>query len=322
MRGRSVVYHCMSRTVNGERLFGPSHREVFRKMMIRASEFSGVRVITYCLMENHFHILVEVDSVNDPSDEELVRRFRALYPEPGPYQPVSAERLEEMLRQGGAEAERFRAVLLARMGSVSEFMKTLKQRFSVWFNGVHRRYGPLWSDRFKSVLVEGDSYALETVAAYIDLNPVRAGIVVDPKDYPYCGYGRAMASGEFEREGIRGLSPKRTMSVRGYRKILLGKAGMAAGGGDFVDDSEVIEKPEGEGVPRRSGSLLSTVRHFTHGKVLGSEGFVRRALEEFAVFREVATRRRSPVTVGGLEGLYSGTRVRRRKTCQVDLDSV
>ena len=70
------------------------------------------------------------------------------------------------------------------MGDVSAFMKTVKQRFSVWYNQSHARYGTLWADRFKSVLVEGDTRALATVAAYIDLNPVRAGMVEDPGKYP------------------------------------------------------------------------------------------------------------------------------------------
>lgn len=51
----------------------------------------------------------------------------------------------------------------------------------------------LWAERFKSVLVEGFGNALETVAAYIDLNPVWAGIVEDPKDYRFCGYAEAVA---------------------------------------------------------------------------------------------------------------------------------
>ncbi|MGY8697004.1 MAG: transposase, partial [Verrucomicrobiia bacterium] len=78
------------------------------------------------------------------------------------------------------------------MGDVSLFMKELKQRFSIWYNKSHRRQGTLWGERFKSVLVQDDPFALMTIAAYIDLNPVRAGIVSDPVEYRYCGYGEAM----------------------------------------------------------------------------------------------------------------------------------
>ena len=56
-------------------------------------------------------------------------------------------------------------------------MKLLKQRFTQWFNRQRGRKGTLWEERFKSVLVEGTGEVLATMAAYIDLNPVRAGIV-------------------------------------------------------------------------------------------------------------------------------------------------
>ncbi len=52
-------FHLMSRTVNGEVLFGEVEKEVFRKMIWKVAEFSGARVITYAVMNNHFHLLVE-----------------------------------------------------------------------------------------------------------------------------------------------------------------------------------------------------------------------------------------------------------------------
>ena len=55
------------------------------------------------------------------------------------------------------------------------YMKGLLQRFTQWYNRKHGRSGGLWEDAFKSVLVE-DGVASRTMAAYIDLNPVRAGM--------------------------------------------------------------------------------------------------------------------------------------------------
>jgi hypothetical protein len=62
----------------------------------------------------------------------------------------------------------------------------LKERFSRWFNKQNSRRETLWMDRFKSVLVDGEA-ALATMAASIDLNPVRAGIVEDPMLYEWSG---------------------------------------------------------------------------------------------------------------------------------------
>jgi hypothetical protein len=110
------------------------------------------------------------------------------------------EHYREQKNTAGAEA--FRERYFRRMWDLSQFMKTLKQRFTSWFNRQHGRKGTLWEERFKSVLVE-DGHAARTTAAYIDLNPVRAGIVEDPKDYRWCSYGEAVAGKKRSREGLQ-----------------------------------------------------------------------------------------------------------------------
>ncbi len=82
-----------------------------------------------------------------------------------------------------AGAEKLRERFLRRMWSLSAFMQAVKQRFSQWLNTRDGRAGTLWEGRFKSVLVEGTARTLATMAAYIDLNPVRAGIVGEPGLY-------------------------------------------------------------------------------------------------------------------------------------------
>ena len=98
--------------------------------------------------------------------------------------------------------EEWRQKVVARMFSLSEFMKLVKQRFTQWYNGSHGRTGTLWESRFTSVIVEDEERALRTMAAYIDLNPVRAGMVEDPADYRWCGYAEAMAGSDRARAGI------------------------------------------------------------------------------------------------------------------------
>ncbi|MEO0446755.1 MAG: hypothetical protein AAF191_11845, partial [Verrucomicrobiota bacterium] len=57
----------------------------------------------------------------------------------------------------------------------------------------HGRKGTLWEGRYRSTLIEDGEESLLQVAAYIDLNAVRAGIVEDPKDYRWGGYAEAVA---------------------------------------------------------------------------------------------------------------------------------
>ena len=279
-------YHLMSRTVDGEAFFGDLEREVFRRMIWQVADFSGVRVITYAVMKNHFHLFVEVPEKTEISDEELVRRFRVLYPQPTPWQPMPADVLAWHLAGNTAEGQHFRRVLTRRMGDVSELMKTLKQRFSMWFNRSRERFGPVWSDRFKSVLVEGDLEALRTVAAYIDLNAVRAGLVSDPKDYRFCGYAEAVGGGKAAREGLRLLD----RNLAGYRQVLYGSGSGEKEDKASIPREEALEVLAAGGKLPRPVLLRCKVRYLTEGKVLGSEGFVAGYLAREKVERKKPAR--------------------------------
>ena len=74
------------------------------------------------------------------------------------------------------------------MADISEYVRAIKQTFSRWYNKMNNRTGYFWGDRFKSVLIEKGE-ALINCLAYIDLNPVRAGIVNKPEDYSWSGIG-------------------------------------------------------------------------------------------------------------------------------------
>jgi len=200
-----AVYHCMTRTVNGERLLDDVAKEVLRKQLWQIADYCGLEIITYAIMSNHFHVLVRVPQRTVVPDVELVRRYRVLYPKPTKYQTARFEVIQAQLKTEGAEADSWRNRQLAMMGDLSPFMKLVKQRFSVWYNRSHQRYGTLWAERFKSVLVEAKSGVLRTMAAYIDLNPVRAGLVDDPKDYRFCGYAEAVVGHNFARLGLAQL---------------------------------------------------------------------------------------------------------------------
>ena len=112
-------------------------------------------------------------------------------------------RLAELKEKGiNGAYEEFREGYFKRMWNVSLFMKVLKQRFTQWYNKQHQRTGTLWESRFSSSIIQAGG-ALKEVAAYIDLNPVRAKICDDPKGYRLSGYAEALGGGELAREAIR-----------------------------------------------------------------------------------------------------------------------
>ena len=72
-------------------------------------------------------------------------------------------------------------------GAVSQMMQALGRRYVRYFNRAYERSGTLWEGRFKSSLVQTSQYLIQC-QRYIELNPVRAGMVNEPADYPWCSY--------------------------------------------------------------------------------------------------------------------------------------
>ncbi len=300
----SYCYHVMSRTCSDDMRFDDLEKEALKRVIWRMAEFAGLKVVTYCVMGNHFHVLIEVPQRQDwlerfegaKGEARLFEHLRTLY-SPA-YLGLLKDELAD-LRKGGKTvlAEQKVEALKKRFCDLSLFMKEVKERFSRWFNKRRGRRGTLWMNRFKSVLVEGKGEALRTMAAYIDLNPVRAGLVEDPKDYRWCGYADALAK---SRRAQRGLCRAVGKPVDGwqsagaaaeYRRMLYaedGEAKAAPKGKGRAAKSYVT--PEGARAVLAKGGKLSTaelvrlrVRYFSDGVALGSKEFVE---EVFAAQRD------------------------------------
>ncbi len=316
LKGDGVAYyHVMSRVIERKFYLGDLEKEFFRSLMWRVAEFSGVHVLTYALMDNHFHILIKVPERMEVGDEELLRRLVLLY---------SREEVEEvrvLLRRclekdDLAWAEVIRRQYLYRMFDVSEFMKTLKQRFSIWFNRQNGRRGTLWEDRFKSVLVEGPvacnevagftNAAVLTMAAYIELNAVRAGLVEDPKDYRFCGYAEAVAGSKNARYGLgvlMGIGDGDSLGWKEvgnrYRVLIYNE-----GGTEVFRRRRILKALESSGTLGRSDLLRCRVRYFSDGMILGSRAFVDDVFEHrrvcFGAKRKTGARKMRGGDWGGL----------------------
>jgi len=289
----SAIYHCMSRTVNGERCLDDTAKEILRKQLWQIADFCGVHILTYAIMANHFHVLVRVPQKTTPDDRELLRRFHTLYPKPNAYQTFRIETIAEQLKNNDPAADSWRKQQLALMGDVSQFMKLIKQRFSIWFNRTHNRFGPLWSDRFKSVLVEGRGNVTATMSAYIDLNPVRAGLVNDPKDYRFCGYSEAVGGNKTAQAGIAtvidttsGNTTEKTRATwqaarESYRVMLFGAGAATRANKASITPETLAKVVEENGTLPLSTVLRCRIRHFTDGAVLGTKAYVAAQLATY-----------------------------------------
>ena len=202
-------YHVISRVVDRRQVFEARDKEIFRRILRNQEAFSGVRIVTYCLMSNHFHLLLEVPDRETlaPLDEEGLLRVLPLLYEGDVVEGVKQEL--ERARLSGDEAWH-REILSRyerRRGDLGLFLKEVKLRITFYMNKRLGRKGTLWEGRYKSVLVEDCEQALLTISAYIDLNPIRAGIVTHPENYRWCGYAEAVGGGR--GRAARATSPGR-----------------------------------------------------------------------------------------------------------------
>ena len=317
-----AYYHVISRIVDRQWVLKNDEKERFRRLMRATEGFSGVVVVDYAILDNHFHLVLWVPPARELSDEELLERLRYLYKD-----AEVAEIAEELVgfREKGDEAgaRRLRDRYTCRMYDLSEFAKTLKQRFTQSYNRRHNRKGTLWEERFKSLVLEGRGYVLATVAAYVDLNAVRAGVVRDPKDYRFCGYGEAMGGSKKAREGIGhlmrhfGRDGNWAQVSAAYREYLYERGvergvdehGCALRNGFSREAAEQVRKVHGQ--LSHAALLRCRVRYFTDGVVLGSRGYVD---ELFGRYRNRFSPKRTsgarPMVGGAWGELYTARRLR------------
>jgi len=278
-------------------------------------------------MCNHIHILLEVPPQPEGgiSDADFLKRLSVLYGEN--FVADVAGQLDAARHEGGVEGgnlervEEIKGRFTYRMHDLGQFMKGLMQRFTQWFNARHKRTGKLWEQRFKSVIVESGT-AARTMAAYIDLNPVRAGMVEDPAEYRWSSYGEAIGggtkgNGKKVREGlVRAITSdtdtgfdakkwkdasrryRRLLGMALERKTLNSKLETSRKTGISKNDAEALESGDNQTVLpelNMAKMLRCRVRYFTDGAVIGSKDFVDEAFagarDRFSVKRKDGARR-------------------------------
>lgn len=276
LEGDDAVYHVVSRTAFGDFKFEDAHKHALRNILRRQAAFCGIEVLTYCLLDNHFHLLVRVPHLEKKlSDAEIIKRYETLYADRKlPLSAMPIEELKVLLKNGGPKAWLVRKQLTARMNNLPIFMKELKQRFSIWYNNHFNNKGTLWCEKFKSVLVENNSPVLKLVAAYIDLNPVRAGICDDSTHYPFCGFGEACLGNKDARSGILKLYDARNWTSIRKRYAYLLEKDQPLQPDKYLSPKDVNELTGRSGKTPIGMMLRERMTLFTCGGIIGSQDFV------------------------------------------------
>ncbi len=182
-------YHVISRCVRRLHLLAddPKSPSQDRKGWIERrlkelSEIFAISVSAYACMDNHFHLLLRLDpdvaAVWTP--QEVVRRWFRLFPPRGvDRKPIPKEQMAELVLEKSLDPI-WVAEIRERLGSISWFMRCLKEPLARLVNKADGRTGAFFEGRFKSIAVL-DERALLTCMAYIDLNPMAAGVAETPE---------------------------------------------------------------------------------------------------------------------------------------------
>ncbi len=294
----ACAYHCIARTIDKKWYFDtPERRDRIVKIIRAASALYGVQLINFCVMSNHIHLLVSIvsETSREPlNKEKLMKISSALYRDDY-LRDLKDEfaRAEKVDKKTGDTWHTQQVIdrYEHRRGSLSNFMQEVQKRIGDYINKEHKRKGVLWDGRFKSPVVENTLKALSELSAYIDLNPIRAGIVDKPEDYRWCGYAAALGGNKLAQKGLaslyshRGGRPTSSPSWRSissaYRQLLYEKgielledpnSGMKGRLGFTAE--QVDEEISRNGKLSKGEVLLHRVRYFTDGAVIGSARFV------------------------------------------------
>ena len=177
-------------------------RNDFLSMMRRTAEFCGIKLLGWCIMTNHFHILAYLPMRPEVIDEdEILRRVKILKGSAGADLLVGEL---ARLRAQGAEDEAARTLdrLRARMYDLGEFMKTLTKWFTLEYNRRYSHVGTLWESAYHDKGVPLKVSDMANVLAYIHLNPIRAAIAAGFAEYPWSSL---TAASKGDAEAIAGL---------------------------------------------------------------------------------------------------------------------
>jgi putative transposase len=157
-------------------------------------------------------------------------------------------------------------------GSLAEIMKVINLSYAQYYKRKYKHTGHFWQDRYKSIIISKDNYLL-ACGSYVELNPVRAKVVGDPKDYKWSSYN-AYAYGKKgqlidEHPIYDELSKNETERRKRYREFVKGmlkfKNAMKGemdkrviyGSESFIDNTtreykiEAVIKPKGR--PKNDG---------------------------------------------------------------------
>jgi REP element-mobilizing transposase RayT len=288
------IYHVVTR-ISGhhpkEFVLGEREKQALMRILKFLLRSYYVRIYTYCFMSNHIHLVLTMRRPEEISEQMFLQSFRSYYGR------------KKELPEGEEECRR----LIERWCDISRFMQDLKQRFSRWYNKRNGRKGYLWSDRFKSLILQMERSVLGCMI-YVDLNSIRAGISQRPEEYRWSGIWEMWRNDNRdevidEEMFLSEVAPETYRRVRrpikridkrirrrvkeNYLWLLYSRGARSKKGKASITEERWREMME-KGIPPEWE--IARCRHYTDGCAIGTQEFVQRIYQEhrevFACKRE------------------------------------
>ena len=306
----TVVYHVMSRTALDGFPLGDIEKDFMLDLIRKYSELYLVEILGFCLMGNHFHLLVKMFPEYKFSDEDIKIRYSDFYGDDRAFAYGQVPSLRE------------------KLSNLSEFVREIKVGFARYYNRQHNRRGYFWGDRFKSVIVEKGETLINCLA-YIDLNPLRAGLVDRPEKYRWNSLGYHVQtnnrdnflSTDFGLKEFNVRSEKER--IRRYRRYVYEAGAVnrpekgktpekyaplsqvnSTGQAKVIGDRILEKERKREFELSRSDRFRYRTRYFTDSGVIGSKEFVSKTYMRFK-HHFISKNEKKPKPVKGLSGVYS-----------------
>lgn len=203
-KNAETVHHLTSRIAHRVYFLKENERNDLLDIMRRAAEFTGIRLLGWCVMSNHFHLLVFLPRMIDVAESEVIRRYGVLRGR-NAAEAITASFAE--WRQSGLDGEarvaRWLESQRRRMYNVGSFMKIVKQWFTEEYNKRNCHCGTLWEAAYHDKVVPCEFQALSACLGYIHLNPIRAAATDKFDGYVWSSYAAFCRGDDVATEGMR-----------------------------------------------------------------------------------------------------------------------
>ncbi len=290
-----TVYHIITRTALQGLPIKDRDNDFLLGLIKKLSAFYFVDVLGFALLGNHFHLVIRMYPESEPTDDEIKERLQKYY---GDELSVTGELVSDYRK---------------RLTNLGAYVKDIKQGFTRYFNNKYGRKGFFWGDRFKSMIVQ-DGLSLVNLLAYVDLNPIRAGIVKKPEDYRWCSLGYHAQTGnkenllsiDFGMKEWNEFNPKEI--VRKYRQFVYETGAVDAGKGKVIDKKIVVKARKKGYKISRAERFRYRCRYFTDSGIIGGKDFVQEVFDQVKHLLGSKDERKF-TSVSGVDGVYSMKRL-------------